>query len=471
MRPLSGTSNILDIQETGYKNSIFAIAELVDNSIQANASKIDIIIINNTTVDKDSIDEVLVIDNGDGMELNVFEKALMFNSGTRSGSKTGLGKYGQGLPSASVSQTRRVEVYTKSKNGNLYYDHLDLMEIYKSGSPFLQDIEDVDCVKIPFIESFNEFNINISGTIVRWVKPNRLRPQNIKTLVDRINETAGRIFRYYINGFQKEGNKIECDINVLVYDYNNVIYSKNKFLSKGKIKVLDPLFLMAKSQMDDLFPNYEHPTSQLLAKTEESFSIEIEGPDGKIEKHETNVEIIFTYVKEKERYRFGGRNPGDTPLGKMYLKRNLYGSSGYDNISIVRANREIDAGNFGFIGDISASTNRWWSVEIKIEGALDHILGVDMKKQQASAIGFTMQIMMRTFIRYLNGYQSLLKIVLLLFRVKLKSKSIQHPQNPEEVAVSGLPLQSHVRQTKNLNHQIILIKKIYINGSKKDFKI
>ena len=102
-RPLMGVDNILQMQDNGYKSSVSAISEIIDNSIQANATTIDVVIIRNTTRSKNEIDELLIIDDGDGMDMEVFDKALQMSSGTRGAAKSGLGKYGQGLPNASMS--------------------------------------------------------------------------------------------------------------------------------------------------------------------------------------------------------------------------------------------------------------------------------------------------------------------------------------------------------------------------------
>lgn len=114
-RPLMGTDNILELQDNGYKSTVSALSEIIDNSIQANAKNIDIIIVRNTTRDYDEIDEILIIDDGDGMDTAIFDKALQMSSGSRSNAKSGLGKYGQGLPNSSISQTKRVEVFTIQK--------------------------------------------------------------------------------------------------------------------------------------------------------------------------------------------------------------------------------------------------------------------------------------------------------------------------------------------------------------------
>ena len=174
-RPLMGTDNILELQDNGYKSTVSAISEIIDNSIQANAKNIDIIIIKNTTKIEDEIEEILISDNGDGMNQDTFNKALQMSAGSRSKAKSGLGKYGQGLPNSSISQTKRVEVYT-TQNGNTLYNHIDLNEIYDSGQPFLPDTEKVLEINIPLIKS-GKFKAPNKGTIVRWVLHNKVKPK------------------------------------------------------------------------------------------------------------------------------------------------------------------------------------------------------------------------------------------------------------------------------------------------------
>ena len=101
---------------------------------------------------------------------------------------------------------------------------------------------------------------------------------------------------------------------------------------------------------------------------------------------ETQIKLVFSYVKQEERYR-EGKDFGKTSLGELYKKRNQKGG-GYSNISIMRANREILSGHFGFISDISLPQHRMWSIEVHIEPVIDDIVGLDNKKQQASFIRF-----------------------------------------------------------------------------------
>ena len=377
-----GVDNILEMQDNGYKSTVSAISEIIDNSIQANAKNVDVVIIRNTTRNRNEIDEILIIDDGNGMDEETFNKALQMSSGTRSKAKSGLGKYGQGLPNSSISQTKRVEVYTMQKD-KILFNHIDLDEIYESGEAYLPDPEKRNSIDIPIITT-GKIQTKSTGTIVRWCKPNRVRPKTARTLAEHTKMNIGRIFRYYLNGFT-DGNNKKCKtkINVLVYDFTGENYEINDFDSTKGIIPFDPMFLMKKTQMNKDFPNHSNPTSELWPDSiDKTFEVEY---NGSIEK--TKVEIKLSYCRKTER-ELEGRNAGSTPFGKKYLKRNLFNTSGYDNISIVRAGREIDAGSFGFISDVSDPTNRWWSAEIHIEPIIDSIVGVDNKKQQASAIRY-----------------------------------------------------------------------------------
>ena len=381
-RPLMGTDNILELQDNGYKSTVSAISEIVDNSIQANASNVDIIIIRNTTRDFDQIDEIIIMDDGDGMDKSNFNKALQMSSGNRTRAKAGLGKYGQGLPNSSISQTKRVEVYTVQKE-NILFNHIDLDEIYNSQQPFLNDIETVSEINIPIFTT-KKLTAPKKGTIVRWVKPNKVKPKTARTLATHIEQIAGRTFRYFIKGFtDKDGKQYKSNINILVFDFNGKNYEPDNYTSKKKIKPFDPMFLMQETQMDSIFPESVNPTSVLFdQEIKKEFKVNYDS-----ELVSTTVEIKLSYCKKDERDRYG-RNAGDTPFGKKYLNRNLVGTSGYNNISIVRAGREIDCGSFGFIKDVSDPRNRWWSAEILVEPVVDSEIGLDNKKQQASNIQF-----------------------------------------------------------------------------------
>src|SRR5438132_10217543 len=92
---------VLATRETGYRNIASAVSELVDNSIQAGARTIDIILRRNADGNRPAA--VAVLDDGSGMTARTLTRALQFGGTDRFNDRQGTGRFGMGLPNASVS--------------------------------------------------------------------------------------------------------------------------------------------------------------------------------------------------------------------------------------------------------------------------------------------------------------------------------------------------------------------------------
>ena len=70
------------MRDSGYKNTAYALAELVDNSVQAKANSIEIICIEEMQQVRERqrrrLCKIGVLDNGEGMSATVLRKALQF---------------------------------------------------------------------------------------------------------------------------------------------------------------------------------------------------------------------------------------------------------------------------------------------------------------------------------------------------------------------------------------------------------
>lgn len=68
------------MRDSGYKNAAYAIAELMDNSIQAGASSVELLcgerIERLKQRQRSRISEIAVLDNGCGMDAEVLQMAL-----------------------------------------------------------------------------------------------------------------------------------------------------------------------------------------------------------------------------------------------------------------------------------------------------------------------------------------------------------------------------------------------------------
>ncbi len=104
------------MRDSGYRNTAYALAELIDNSIQAKAINVDVICTEKYELvnERESrrISAIGVMDNGEGMLPEVLRLALQFGNGTHLKDRSGIGRFGMGLPNSSISQCRRVEVWT-----------------------------------------------------------------------------------------------------------------------------------------------------------------------------------------------------------------------------------------------------------------------------------------------------------------------------------------------------------------------
>ena len=108
---------ILATRDSGYKGTASAISELVDNAIQARATEISISI-RAESDERDGEIVVSVLDNGCGMDPFTLRQALRFVGSSRFGDRKGLGRYGMGLPNASLSHGLRLHMATRMEVGN-----------------------------------------------------------------------------------------------------------------------------------------------------------------------------------------------------------------------------------------------------------------------------------------------------------------------------------------------------------------
>src|SRR5690242_9873813 len=78
---------IQSTRDSGYKGTVSAVAELVDNALEASARRIDIHI-RKSAAGEDF--EVSILDDGTGMDAETLAEALRFGGTTRFNSRRGL---------------------------------------------------------------------------------------------------------------------------------------------------------------------------------------------------------------------------------------------------------------------------------------------------------------------------------------------------------------------------------------------
>jgi Histidine kinase-, DNA gyrase B-, and HSP90-like ATPase len=107
---------IKSIAEQGYSLES-ALADLMDNSVSANADKIEILI----KMDHEPF-TLFLVDNGNGMDEETLKSSMHFPSNSPDSKRCtlDLGRFGLGMKTASFSQTRKFTVISKEKNSSKY---------------------------------------------------------------------------------------------------------------------------------------------------------------------------------------------------------------------------------------------------------------------------------------------------------------------------------------------------------------
>lgn len=373
-------SSIVDIKNmgdalrnTGYKNIESAVAEIIDNAEEANAKNAFVIL--GEHIDPSSgrkvIHEIGFLDDGSGMDTSTLGTCLGIGFTTRTG-RRGLGRFGVGLPQASLYACPEVIVYSW-QNGiqNCQRVFLDIEKV-KSGEqteiadPVNEQIPEKYQQYIHYQTPTNSFDFSKSGTLVIWSNCDRISPKTRGPLTERLEFALGQKFRHFIhNG--------EFKIRIIAHENQDAAVD---------VAPNDPLFLMEDNYVlcnencpaqvfrgvrgHDLEPAFE-------LYGEETVSIKYIDKNNSVSS--ANVTIRFSKVKAKfyDETAFPTGNPGAYPFGKYASKM--------EGISVVRANREIDFRQFDFYSTTNEPQHRWWGCEIMFDPVLDEAFGVANNKQ------------------------------------------------------------------------------------------
>ena len=382
---MSPSELIESYRSLGYRSTASAIAELVDNSIQAKAKKISIItsevpeIINNRTLNK--ITEIAIYDDGHGMDKEELAECLGFGKGSRKQAEDGLGKFGVGLPQASISQARVVTVYSWKKD-KCHSTYLSVDEVINKNQI---DLTAIECeMPTKFLKHIDGGYKQEHGTLVVWSECDELDFFYSQTLFKKMQFELCRIYRHFLDDDDTVGEKVVMNVIEVV---NGEVLNKPK-----KLVANDPLYLLTPSNVPLVTINDEQRdysvkpsnikfgetvvfegipyTVKTLKKGDAASNID---DSFEIKSGTASVEIIYSHIDPEIRRNSGDKALGGTDFGKHY-KKNL-------GVSFVRANREIDHGKKGFFEDATKVTLRYLGIEVRFPPTLDKFFGVSNTKQ------------------------------------------------------------------------------------------
>lgn len=348
------------MRDSRYRHAANAVAELIDNSIDANASTVEVLVKERSglvrTRHRWYIDQLALFDDGYGMDAETLEQALRFGGRAGGGQLQRIGKYGMGLPTASVSQARRLEVWTwQGDSEKPLYSYIDVDEI-EEGS----QVEIPEAREAAF-PSYWKRRISKGaldpdhGTLVVWSNVDRIKMQ-VSTLLNQLEREVGRIYRHFIN----EGT---TSIRMATFRPN-----KTRPETDAAVSPNDPLYLIPNSSTPE--PWGAEPMFKAL--NTETYTVDVGG-------REETVEVTYSIVKQ-DTLGTQAPTPGSLPHGQ-HARHNM-------GVSVVREGREIVLDESfvrsGGRGDIPM--NRWWGCEIRFNQGCDDLFGIDHNKQMVVAL-------------------------------------------------------------------------------------
>jgi hypothetical protein len=342
------------MRDVGYKNAASAINELSDNAYQAGASRISVWM----KLKGQHVEAIAVIDDGHGMTPAAIRLAMLWGGTHREGSRDLFGRFGFGLPSASVSIGRSFTVYSKPAGGTWHSGAFDLDEVEKetyhdANGRIVMPEPDVSKLPAWVVDGIAQkaawgTRDLEHGTVVVIEKPDKLRPVTITALANHFKQTFGLVYRNY------------C--------------VQRPILVQGeKVTAVDPLFLTPGAWAYD----YDAQRARELDPLSIPMVNKETGEEGLLT-------VRFSYMP----YTFLRLDP-DKPKERGQRNNPRFQVADQNNgLIIMRAGRQLDVvtTSRGQDADIKSkffvnNDDRTWAVEINFTPTLDDEFSVTTSKQ------------------------------------------------------------------------------------------
>ena len=184
---------IFGLRDTGYDFNT-AIADIVDNSITANATKIDI----SMSVTPRNEILVYIADNGCGMDAQGLRNAMKYGSAERTNKKS-LSKFGLGLKTASTAFCKCMSIISRGNDGiirKIQWD-LDYIAQVNRWKPKTMDPSETEKRVLESVAGDG------TGTVILWEKVDRLLAKGLeeytgKTAINNAIRSKKEKLRYHL---------------------------------------------------------------------------------------------------------------------------------------------------------------------------------------------------------------------------------------------------------------------------------
>jgi hypothetical protein len=343
-----GAAFIRGIRDIGYKHTGSALAELGDNGLQAGAQNIHVAFEANKSGAK--VTALAVIDDGHGMIPDMIRFSVMWGGTHRENDRDGIGRYGYGLPSASVSQGKRFTVYSCPRGGKGFYAVTVDVDAISEGKYTDETgeivIPDAEPAKLP---KFVQDHITAQfpggklehGTVVVIEKLDKVSHNSVNGLRNHLLEFFGVTYQKLLRNAQ-----IVVDDTIL--------------------EPIDPLFITPGFRFYDI----DADRAQAL----EPVRVEVKTEDGKELKGV--MEVRFSYMPAS----FGSLDKTKLAVGKNQNAR-FHVMKEYNGILFYRMGRFLDCVRHTPLHTFQ-NNDRYFKIEVDFPAVLDEHFNVSTSKQR-----------------------------------------------------------------------------------------
>jgi hypothetical protein len=338
------------IRDLGYRSNGDAIAEFIDNSIQAFADRVDVLFGYDGTSSNRKPTQLAIVDNGHGMEPDMMRMAVMWGGTHRENDRIGLGRYGYGLPCAAVSLGRRFSVFSKTAASEMHRITVDLDALaqgdYNDASGEIIVPAAIEGLAPSFVDEFVQEHYSdgwFQGTVILIEKLDRLEWSTTQGLKDNL----GRQFGVTYHKLRGEA----------------AIYLDGQF-----VEPIDPLFLTPGFAMFD--------SDEDRANGLDPMRVEVRDPV--TGEHAGVISLRYSWLPPS--------------FGSVDKSRDAVGLNANARFAILKDYHGLIFSRNGRLVDVQAKTpwtafinnDRYIKVEIEFSATLDEVFGVTTSKQQVT---------------------------------------------------------------------------------------
>jgi hypothetical protein len=415
--PLFNAMQALESQRrNGYRNTAAAAREIVDNALEAGAKRIHVVF-DKSTKGKEIVKSVAFIDDGPGMLQRMARFALSWGGGTHFDEPNFIGRFGFGLPNASINQTRRVEVYTRTNASDpVTMAWLDTNDFLPTG---LQTIKEPVTKDLPeFVKTYlskNDLEFG-TGTVVVWVEPDRLTYKTASSLREHMLDDFGTTYRYLIDGIELRVDRVAVEpVDPLFLDRHARYYRLPDQGGAINEEARSIPVKLVRDEATEALHLLKPPAVEEVDK--------IRKGDGKADGVEVlAVGVIHVQVANFPLRLVVGRT-GEAKIEPIdeFSKKRFEIRQSRRGMSFVRAGREIETVDAfpRSAKDIASGLGEWphlqsyayhWGIEVKFFPELDDVFGITNDKQSVRPIEDFWKLLAEegidTLLRRLNQTQS-----------------------------------------------------------------